>query len=164
MDNLTLIKHIIEDHHKIGNNIKTIGGLLTDQEALNVLEKAYREWIPGRPDDSLKKPERLLATINRLKDSLEKHFIFEEKALPSMLGDLLMKALISQHNEIIREIDRALTMVSNTNVEGLRRDELLSRETRIQQAIGALCKTIEDHAQKEELILDMLHSSLTQDQ
>ena len=160
MDDLAIIEHIIEDHSKIGNDVKHIGRMVTDQEALYLLQKSHGEWIPGRTDNMLAELDKLRDTIISLKEGLKKHFTFEEKALPPMIGELLTKSLLSQHAEIIQKLDQVESIITNLTLNSLNRDEVLTKEMSIQREIGILCEMIENHARQEEVILDMLKAGL----
>ena len=86
--------------------------------------------------------------------------IWEEKALPPFLGELLTQALLLEHREITKEIDEATSAVANTRLEGLIREELLSKESEMQQMIDDICQLVEEHAIKEEAILEMLRRAV----
>ena len=160
MDNLALIEYIIEDHSRIGNDIKSIGRLFTDQEAIYLLQKSHGEWIPGRPDNLLKELNKLIDTITSLKAGLKKHFAFEEKALAAMIGELLTKSLLSQHAGIMKKLDDVESTITNLTLNSMNRDEILEKEMGVQRELGILCEMIEDHARKEEVLLDMLKAGL----
>ncbi len=160
VDNLKLIKTVIDQHKAIREHISRVGDSVTDREALATLEKARTDWTPGRFEALSEKRSGLQQAMSFLDDGLKKHFAFEEKALPRLLGDLLMRALELQHREIRREIDEAKSMVTDNQMEGLSREELLARESRIQQRIGVILQLVEEHTSKEELVLEMIQKAL----
>ena len=71
-----------------------------------------------------------------------------------------MQALILEHQQIMRKIEDARTMISKIKLEGLSREEVLAKESDIQQTINALGTAVEEHASREEVMLDMLQRSL----
>ena len=158
--NLETINRIIDEHRTIGEHIKLLGESITDEEARNVLEAARADWIPGRPEILSEKQNRLQKALSSLKEGLKNHFTFEEQALPPLLGELLMHAIVLQHREIERELASASSLVSTTQLEGLNREELLAEESRMQQRITVASRLVEDHAAKEEMILDMAQMAL----
>ena len=98
--------------------------------------------------------------MNFLEDGLRNHFAYEEKALPPLLGKLFMRALILDHEEIKSKISEAKVMAAGAGLEGLSREELLSRETQIQETINNLCQLVEEHAGREEVLLEMMQRAL----
>ena len=159
-DNLSLVKRTLDEHETIRGHMKNVGGAVSDKEALAELEKTHADWTPGRFEAIQDKRDKLQQTIQNLEEGLKRHFGFEEKALPPLLGDMLMHALLLQHGEIEREIGEARSMVADAKLEGLDREQLLAQEARIQQKIGVILQLVEEHADKEELILEMVRTAL----
>ena len=160
LDNLAIINKVIEEHQAIRGHIKLVGDSIPDQEALAALEQAHADFIPGRLEVLTGKQDRLQQTLSFLDEGLKNHFAFEEKALPPLLGELPMRGLVLEHREIKNKIDKAKSIVASTKLEGLSREELLSREAHIQQVITSICQLVEEHAAKEEAILDMVQRAL----
>lgn len=160
LDNLAIINKVIEEHQAIRGHIKLVGDSIPDQEALASLEQAHADFIPGRWEVLTEKQEKLQQTLSFLDDGLKNHFAFEEKALPPLLGKLPMQGLVLEHREIKNKIDEAKSIIASTKLEGLRREELLSKEAHIQQTITSICLLVEEHATKEEAILDMVQRAL----
>jgi len=71
-----------------------------------------------------------------------------------------MHAIVLQHREIEREIAEASSIVRKTRLEELNREELLAEESRMQQRITMISRLVEEHATREEMILDMVHTAL----
>lgn len=159
-DNLAKIKQIIDDHQSIRGHVKLVSDLVSDQEALWALEETRSSWIPGRPEITTEKQNKLQQTLSFLDEGLKNHFAFEEQALPPLLGDLLMRALILDHQKIKEKIDEAKSIAVDSKLEGLSREELLSKEFYIQQVVVNICQLIEEHAAREEAILGMVERAL----
>jgi len=159
-DYLAIIRRVIEEHQTIRGHIKLVGDSISDREALTSLERARTDWIPGRPELLAETQKKLQQAISFLDEGLKNHFAFEGKALPPLLGELFMRALVLEHQEIRKEIDKAKSIATETKLEGLSREELLSRESHIQQTISSICQLVEEHATKEEIILEMLQRAL----
>jgi len=159
-DELAIINRIIEEHETIKGHVKLVGDSVTDHEALASLEKARADWIPGRPEILSEKQKKLQQTISSLDEGLGNHFAFEERALPPLLGELLMQSLILEHRKIKKEIDAAKSVAAGIKLEGLSREELLSKELQMQQMVDNICQLVEEHATKEETVLAMLQSAL----
>ena len=159
-DNLVIINQIIEQHQTIKGHVKLVGDSVTDEEALLALGKTLPEWIPGQLEVLAEKQKKLQQAMSFLDEGLKNHFAYEEKVLPPLLGELFMRALVLEHQAIKKEIDQAKSMAEEAKLEGLSRDELLSQEAFIQQTIGGLCESVEEHATREEVLLDMVRRVL----
>lgn len=159
-DKLAVINRVIEEHQTIRRYVKLTGDAVSDQEALSSLEKARADWIPGRLEILSEKQKRLQQTLSSLDEGLKNHFAFEEKALPPLLGELLMQALILEHREIEKAIDEVKTMATDIKLEGLSRDELLSKEAHMQHMVDSICDLVAEHATREETILTMAQRAL----
>lgn len=163
-DNLVIINQIIEQHQTIKGHVKLVGDSVTDEEALLALGKTLPEWIPGQLEVLAEKQKKLQQAMSFLDEGLKNHFAYEEKVLPPLLGELFMRALLIEHREIRKEMDDAKSIVADTKLEGLSREDLLDKESHIQQVIGSMCRAIEEHATREETILEMLQKALEEEQ
>jgi len=160
LDSLAIINRILEEHQTIRGHIKLVGDSVSDEEALSSLEKARADWIPGRPEILSEKKKKLQQTINALDEGLKSHFAYEEKTLPPLLGKLLMRSLLLEHQAIKKEIEEAKSAVANIKQEGLERDRLLSEEARMQQMVDDICQLVGEHAIKEDTVLTMVQMAL----
>ena len=159
-DKLAIIRRIIDEHQTIKGHLKLVGDSVSDQEALAALQKAHADFIPGRLEVMSEKQKKLQQTMSALEEGLKNHFAFEEKSLPPLLGELLMQALVLEHREIKNEIDEAKSTVESIKLEGLSREKLISKESHMQQMIENICQLVEEHATKEEAILEMVQRAL----
>ena len=157
---LATIRKVIEEHQTIREHVKLVGDSVSDREALTSLERARADWIPGRLEILVEGQKKLQQALSSLDEGLKNHFAFEGTALRPLLGELFMRALLLEHREIEREIDKAKSMVAKAKLEGLNREELLSKESHMQQMINSICLLVEEHAAKEEAILDMIKRAL----
>ena len=159
-DNLAIIKKIGDEHQHISRHVKLVGDTVSDNEALSALEQVSADWIPGQLNIIVDKQNRLMQTISLLNEGLKNHFAFEEEYLPPLLGELFMQALLLDHQEIRKEIEEAKSLVAKNKIEELDREQLLARESDVQQAMNSLCHLIEEHANREAVILDMAQRAL----
>jgi hemerythrin len=159
-DNLALVNRVIEEHHTIRGNIKLVGDSVSDLEALFSLQKARPELILSSPEKLKGKQEKLQQTLSYLDEGLKNHFGFEEKLLPPLFGEFLMKALVLDHRAINKQIDATKSLVAETTFEGMNQKELLSRKSQIQQYVDSILQLVEDHASREEIIMKMLKKAL----
>lgn len=162
-DHLDIIKNVADEHNAIKGNIKLVGDTVTDSEAKGTLEKLRSEWIPGQLDVLSTRLDKLKQSLNALKAGLNNHFAFEEETFPPILGDILMKALLIEHKQIKQEIDDAQKLLDEVNLKGLKREEVIAKEMQVQQVITRILHIIENHADKEEVIMEMLRKALEQE-
>lgn len=160
LDNLAIISRIRDAHQTLMEHTKLVGDSISDEEAMSSLRGAHSDWIPGRQEILAEKQKKLQRTLGFLDEGLKNHFAFEEEVLPPLLGELFMRALILDHREINRELDEAKSIAADIKLEGLSREELLSRESHLQQVIDSISRQVEDHATREEMILGMLEKAL----
>ncbi|MFC1984076.1 hemerythrin domain-containing protein [Chloroflexota bacterium] len=159
-DNLAIINRIIDWHQTIRGHVKLVGESMSDRETLASLEGVRPDWIPGRPGIPSEKQNKLQQTLSALDDGLKNHFAYEEEVLPPLLGELFVRGLILDHQEIKKESNEAKQIVADIKLEGLSRDDLMSIESRIQQVINNMCNLVEEHAAREEVLLRMLQRAL----
>ena len=157
---LDIISRIKNEHQRLKLHVKLVGDSVNDQEALATLHRMHANTIPGQFGDMSEKQSRLLQSISYLSDGLENHFHFEEKALPPLFGDLLIRALSLEHNDIREEIHKANGRIKQFSTKGINRDESLSDDAEMQNLVDGIRQTIEGHASREEAILDMLEKGL----
>lgn len=159
-DALAVITRVIAEHHTIKGHVKLAGDAVNDFEALFALQRTQSGWSQTSITGLIDKQKQLLQTINFLEEGLKNHFGFEEKALPPLFGDLLMKALLHEHHQISNQVDSAKTNLANIKLEGLDQRELLSKRSVIQQNINNLLQAVEEHAHREEIVLGMMKKAL----
>ena len=156
----TMFRKIIEEHKVIRGHIKLAGDSVSDRVAIDALRKARADWTPGRLEILSEKQKKLQQTLSFLDEGLQNHFALEARYLPPFLGELLMRALLLDHREIKKRIDEAKSVVTDTELEGLSQEELLSKEARMQQLVNALSRAVGEHAAREEILLRMLQKGL----
>ena len=159
-DALEVITRIISEHSKVTEHIKLAGDTMNDIDAFFTLQKTQYKaaWSMASVTELIKMRGQLLQAINLLKDGLKNHFGYEEEVLPLLLGELLMKAILREHHEILEQIENANTTL--INLEGLDQDELLSEGLVVLKIIKNLCQTVEDHAHHEETSLNIMKKAL----
>jgi hemerythrin len=159
-DPLATLNKVRSEHLNIRRHLKLVGDSVGDVEAMNSLQGERAEWVPGRPHALDEKQKKLQQTLSFLDEGLRNHFALEEKDLAPLAGDLFMRALILDHREIMKHVDDTRSMVDSMDVDGLTREQLLSKESQVQQAIEHVRGLIQDHAAREETLLNMLERAL----
>lgn len=161
-DALAVIEKIRQAHDAISGSLRLAGGSLSDEEAITSLRSARSEWIPGRNEIVAEKQKRLEQTLSLLDEGLRNHFDFEESELPSLVGDVLMRGLSHEHDQVVKALGEARSAAADTRLDGLDREQLMSREQHIQQVLDNLSQLIAHHAAKEEALLSLLEQGLQQ--
>jgi len=159
-DALAVVTRVISEHHAIRGHIKLAGDTVNDIEALFTLQRTQSGWSQTSITALTEKRDQLLQAISFLEEGLKNHFDFEEKTLPPLVGKLLTRAILHEHHEISGQIGSAKTTLANIKLEGLDQRELFSKKSVIQQNIHNLRQTVEEHAQHEEIILNMIKKAL----
>lgn len=162
-DALAVITRVISEHRAISGHVKLAGDTVNDIEALFTLHRTQSGWSQTSIAALTEKQEQLQQTINFLEQGLKNHFAFEEKALPALFGELLMKAILREHGEVAKQTETVKTVLASVKPEELEQRELLSKRAVIQQNINTLCQSVEEHAQHEEIILNMMKKTLEED-
>jgi len=157
---LEVIKNVISQHDKVTEHVKLTGDKMNDIDGVfSVQRAAYKvAWSASSVTELIEKRDQLLLTINILEDGLKKHFSYEEKVLPLVLGELLVKGILHDHNEIAERIGNAITCL--LNLGGLDNDELLSKRKELVQTINDLREAVVNHAHFEEEVLNKIKKSL----
>ena len=155
-DALKVIKDIISQHIKINDDVNLAEGKMNDIDAVfSANRSAYKvAWSVSSLAELFEKRDKLLQTINIMDGGLKKHFKYEEKVMPLVFGELLMKDILHDHNEILAQIEKVKTCFKD--LERLNHDELLSKRVELLQSVNDLRKTVVDHAQSEEKILSSM--------
>ena len=159
-DYLAKVEELIAEHRSIRDSVKLVGDSVSDQEALSSLRSADSDWVPGRLELLSEKKNQLRQTLSYLEDGLRNHFAREEDTLPPVLGEFLMRALQSEHREITETINGARSLAADTRLEGMNQEELMSQDAEIKRVVDSLCRMIEKHADKEDLMLEMVKGAL----
>ncbi len=159
-NDLETIRRLILEHQVTRADFRLVGDRLNDQEALLLLQSERANWIPGQEGDLSEKQNSLIRAIGMLEEGLKNHYAFEEKALPPLMGELLTEALMVEHHDLLEEISGVKAMVANIKLEGLGREEILSRQSSVQEAIDSIRQHKEEHMATEEPILYMLQRAL----
>ncbi|MDY6917832.1 MAG: hemerythrin domain-containing protein [Chloroflexota bacterium] len=162
-DSLTVIDRIRAEHDTIRDHVKLVGESVSDEEALASLRRTRSDWIPGRSDIVAEKQKTLGQMLKSLDEGLTNHFELEESLLPPLLGEVFMRGLAREHSQIMDAVNEAMSVVATAELEGLEREQLLSRESQMQQMIDNLSQLIADHAAREEALLSLLERGLREE-
>jgi hypothetical protein len=155
-----IIDKIIEEHHKIRDNIKLAGDSLNDVEAAFSLSKAYSGWTQSSAGELANKKDMLIRALSALEAGLDAHFGYEEKYLPPLFGDLLMKGLLHEHGKVRGNVAAAKKNVAGMEIDLSDSQKLLVRKTVVQESVNHLLQSIEEHAGHEETVFLMIRGGM----
>lgn len=155
-DALEVISSIIAQHSKVTDDLNLTGKKANDVAAIFGVQKAAYKvvWSASSVKKLLEKRDELLEMITVLEDGLKKHFSYEEKVMPLVLGELLLNDILHDHGEIYEKIESIKTML--TGLEGEDEDELTIKQTELIQSVNNLSETVKRHAKSEEKVLNMV--------
>ncbi|MFC2024527.1 hemerythrin domain-containing protein [Chloroflexota bacterium] len=159
-DYISIIEEIIKEHQVIRGYVKLVGESTSDREAMLSIKSVSSEWAHDGEEVLSQMLGRLKQTVYALNEGLKNHFAKEEKYLPPVLGELLMRALLRTHDQIRAVLKQVGELVSDTRLEGLSPDELKARELAVKQMINNLTDLIDSHADKEEQLLGLVMDAL----
>lgn len=159
-DNLAIIRRVIEEHHTIRGQIKRAGERVSDLEVMSAASVISLGWVVSSAEALAEKQNKIQQAMSYLCGGLNNHFVFEEEVLPPLLGEVLMQALLLEHQQIKKELDQAKSMLADIKLKELSRDELLSQKSRMRQVMDGIYRMIEEHAWKEEIMLRMMQRAL----
>jgi hemerythrin len=155
-DEIEKVRHIIEEHSAIRERSKVVGDKINDLEAVDDL-KLLRDSFLGTDEIVLAdKLKELKQAMSYFIDSLRKHFDDEEQLFPGILGEPLARALTHEHRQITEDITSLIAIGDNRGLDQISQQRSPALVMHIFQRIGALCKMVEEHALREEVVLEML--------
>lgn len=159
-DKLAVIRHVIETHHTIRENVLALGGSMSDLEALFMIRGEYADWSQTSLDELVAKRTKLKESLTLLENGLIKHFAYEEENLPDILGEVMFKGLVFEHNRMRKDLSEAKMIVTETQIDSANRENIALFKTRLQQLLDTLGRQIESHATREEMVLDFAREGL----
>jgi hypothetical protein len=159
-DAITIIDRVIKEHHKISDNIKMAGDSLNDVEASFAISKAYSGWTQSAAGELAARRDQLIQALSALEQGLTTHFDYEEKNLPPLFGEVLMKAVLHEHREVRQKIESARKNIADIEIDSGDSQQLLSRKTVVQESVNHLLQAVEEHAGHEETVLLMIRDGL----
>jgi len=159
-DDIEQVKHIIDEHTAIRERSKVVGDEINDLEALEDL-KLLRDSFSGTDEIVLADKLKVLKqSMSHFIDSLSKHFDDEERLFPGVLGEPLARALKYEHQQITADITSIIAIGDNKGLDQISKQRSPAIVMHIFQRINALRKMVEEHALKEDTVLQMLLAGL----
>lgn len=159
-DEIEQVKHIIEEHTAIRGRSKVVGDEINDLEALEDL-KLLRDSFSGTDEIVLADKLKVLKqSMRHFIESLRKHFDDEEQLFPGILGEPLARTLKHEHQQIMEDITSIIAIGDNKGLDQISKQRSPAIVMHIFQRINALRKMVEEHAIREDTVLQMLLAGL----
>jgi len=156
------VKHIIDEHTAIRERSKVVGDEINDLEALDDL-KGLRDSFSSTDEVVLADKLKVLReSMSHFIDSLSKHFDDEDQLFPQVLGEPLARALKHEHQQIKEDINSIIAIGDNRGLDQISQQRSPAIVMHIFQRINDLRKMVEEHALKEDTVLQMLLAGLHQ--
>jgi len=155
-DALEIISSVLAQHSTITDHVVDASKKMNDIDAIfNMQREAYKvAWNSASATDLLENRNQLREKIQVLEDGLTKHFTYEEKVFPLVLGEILQKDLLSDHIKVSEQIEKVKTCLNS--LEGLEKDELFDKRTELLESVNELSDTITNHAHSEDKVLTLI--------
>jgi hemerythrin len=153
---LEVIESIIAQHSKVTDDLNQTGKKANDVAAIFGVQKAAVKvvWSATSAKKLLEKRDELQEIVGVLEDGLRKHFTYEEKVMPLIMGELTLKGILDAHSEIYKKIENIKTLLAG--LEGDDQEALTAAQSELIQGINDLSETVKNHAKSEETTLNML--------
>jgi hypothetical protein len=144
------IDNLLEEHMAIRGHLNLVLSLTREWKAVLNLKEAILE-NPTRMQEVVEKRNGLRQAMGYLEDGLKNHHIHEDEVLPSLVGDLLMRAIRKEHNELLHRFNRIDEVLLNEKVE-----TFFENGNETLQHIDDLCGHARAHSLREDGILYFL--------
>jgi len=136
--------------------------------AVNELANLSKEWVPGSPPGLDNKFQELIDSLRVIEADLEEHSRFEEKEIMPFLsrnaGEIIERGLIQEHKQILESIRYLKKVAQATLVKPADRDERITQEIDVREAISSILKLVQSHCEAQSVIYRLAREVLPEEQ
>ncbi len=144
------IDNLLEEHMAIRGHLNLVLSLIREWKALLNLKESILE-SPTRMQEVVEKKIGLRQAMGYLEDGLKNHHIHEDEVMPSLIGELLMRAIRKEHNELLHRFNQVDEVLLDEKVE-----TFINKGAETLQHIDELCGQARAHSLREDGILYFL--------
>ncbi len=160
-DHLTIIHEVQAQHRLIRENIEHVEEAMSDLEMLFSLQRSHASWSQSSVTELPARQEKLSQNIATLESGMKKHFDFEEKSLPPIFGEVLVRALVLVHHKIGERIRVIRENCLTVEFAQLPQEGRLAKKSELTGLISGTAHAIQNHASDEEVILKLAEEALS---
>ena len=153
LEAIEIINNIIAQHQKITEMVKSTGTKMNDIDAVFSIQNSTWQiaWMTETMPKLLEKREAMLKVINILSEGLTRHFAFEQKVMPLVLGGQLVKDILHDHDRVMAQLAATQTLLAG--LSDLKPEDFQAKRLELIQDIDDLRDTVLNHAHYEEIVL-----------
>ena len=143
----------MDQHKLVLDQLNSMSTTMSDKDALYIVEKAQADLAVDFRRPLSDRKITVVESLTAMARGLKNHYNFEEDLLPPLLGQLLTEALKIEHKELMSEMQKTISTVSEINVKGLNHIDETSVEAIMNESLLALRNKKLDHQKREEAVL-----------
>ena len=153
LEAIEIINNIIAQHQKITEMIKSTGTKMNDIDAVFSIQNSTWQiaWMTETMPKLLERREAMLNVINILSEGLKKHFEYEHKVMPLVLGEQLVKDILHDHDRVLAQVAATQTLLAS--LSDLKPEDFQAKRLDLIQDIDDLRDLVLNHAHYEEIVL-----------
>jgi hypothetical protein len=144
------IDNLLGEHIAIRGHLELVVDLTRKWNTLLSSETSLETGTEKRQEVAEKR-RGLIQAMGYFEDGLRTHHIHEDEVMPSLVGDLLMKAIRIEHLEMLKLFDKIDAVLINASLE-----VFLQKGSQVMQWIDDLSGLARAHSSREDGILHFL--------
>ena len=149
-NNLSLINDVMHEHEAIDASIKSLRNSNHDlADAFELVQKS--DWTPDNINLLLDKLSNLKDRLSDLEEGFKNHFKMDEAAFLPMMGDLMVRAIRIEHQNMLKELD-VIRQLQN----GITAQTVKEIGPVIISKTDSLIQSIETHVRRETDMLQLI--------
>ena len=149
-DLASTVESLMNEHEGIRGHTRQVLKSLQDLDTL-LTTPAVHSRRPEYLDAVDEKRSNLRQAMGYMEDGLKFHHLHEEEVMPALIGDLLMKAIRSEHEEQYVQFTRLNPLLLENDPQ-----RFLDNVTHIKGKIKEICRDASIHSTREDGILYFL--------
>ena len=147
---LSAINDVMHEHEAIDASIKSLRNSNHDlADAFDLLQKS--DWTQGNANLLLDKLSNLKDRLSDLEEGLKIHFKLDEAAFLPMMGDLMVRAIRIDHQEMVEQLDEIHQLIV-----GITDQTIKEIGPGIVRKTDSLIQSIETHVGREADMLQLI--------